>query len=847
MLSLLGVFLLVCALDTQAQQIYDRWCFSYNMGIDFTSSGAIFNSANSIASAEGCTSVCDENGKLLFYASPESVWDSTHNIMPNGDSLDGHISAKLGVFSVPVPGSPQEHYVFTTDAGETYPFEMETRYSIVNMTLNGGLGDVESGSKNTLLFDHDPFSAEEIVGCEMAGYTEGFWLFLRKANEIPVFKITSTGIIYHLSYHADLTATSGTQFLGLSRTGRYLIVDGTKQLDSVPWKGIVLVKFDPVNGSFSEELFIPITSNLSNGGSFYAEFSPSERFLYCNFFDVTQNNSYVFSLDLNIWDGDSILQSIDTVGVLNNKQLFQFKLGVNDTIYINRELDSTFSIATIGNPDQINSPAVFEAASFPVQLNPLSQHGIGLPNTLKYGKPDFEARFTCLGDSTWFVFFGLADSLRWNFNDPNAGSANFSEQENPYFQFSQSGTFNIQLIAYWKTRIDTITHTVVITDTLPEKVFGSGQATLCGINDSVVFDFSAFTPTLVLWNDSVSTISRSINDTGIFSVLVANACDTIKDTLTVKYRAAPNISLSDTILCVGSQISLEPNDSIDNFLWSTGDTTASITIDTSLSLDLEPIEIWLTATNACGTTSDTMTVTFLPTPDATLPSDSAHCLDQSFFIFHENAASVNYLWSDSTSEERFRLDSSMTVWLSAENECGIDRDTFNVVFHPEIKTQLGEDTLICNGDNVVLDATWPGANYVWSTGSEDSSITASEADIYIVTISSPPCQKVESRAVSIIEEDCDSIDCKFSIPNVFTPNADGINDVLRITNRCESLSFTVFIYNRWGQLVFSDKNSLSGVFWDGFVNGEAASAGTYFVIASYDDGKTQRGSVTLSK
>ncbi len=770
----IGLLILNCMNTVRAQQVFDRWCFSYNMGIDFTSSGAVFNPGNNIAAPEGCISVCDDTGNLLLYASPTTVWDSAHNVMPNGDSLDGHISAKLGVFSAPVPGSPQRHYVFTNDAVETYPFEMETRYSIVNMTLNGGLGDVESGSKNTLLFDYDPHVSEVITGCAIAGQTEGYWLFLRKANEIHVYKITSAGINSHTSYQANLIIAV-SHLIGLPGSGRYFYMDGIKHLDSMPWRGIMLAKFDPVNGTFSDELFIPITNNLSNGAVVFAETSPNERYVYLSHFVFAENNTYVLSLDLETWDQDSIIHSIDTVGVLHNNRLFEFKLGINDTIYINRDLDSNLALATIGNPDQINGPAVFEPAAFPVQLNALSQHGQGLPNKLNYGKPDFEARYTCLGDSTWFVFFGLADSLKWNFNDPNAGMLNFSTLENPYFLFSQPDAFAVELIAYYKNNIDTISHEVIITDTLPDQIFESRDGFLCGTNDSIKFDFSTLNPTMVLWSDSVNTINRSITDTGVFSVVIANECDTLRDTLVVRFATEPSITLTDTTLCEGSQLILEMGDSTGNNLWSTGDTNASIIIDTSLSPDLSPLEIWLTASNACGTVSDTMTVSFLPMPIADLPRDSVHCLEAAFYISHSNTQNVNYWWNDSTSDEQILINTTATVWLIAENECGMDADTFSVNFYPEIKSELGEDTLVCISESVLLDASWPGANFVWSTGNTDDSITVSESDTYIVTISSPPCQKVVSRTVSFTEEACNESGCKFSIPNVFSPNADRSN------------------------------------------------------------------------
>jgi gliding motility-associated-like protein len=96
--------------------------------------------------------------------------------------------------------------------------------------------------------------------------------------------------------------------------------------------------------------------------------------------------------------------------------------------------------------------------------------------------------------------------------------------------------------------------------------------------------------------------------------------------------------------------------------------------------------------------------------------------------------------------------------------------------------------------------------------------------------------------------------CKFSVPNVFTPNADGINDQLKISNMCSVVAYQVFIYNRWGQLVFqqnvpysSNSDQMAFVQWDGYVNGSISSPGAYFVVIESEDGKSQRSSAMLMR
>jgi gliding motility-associated-like protein len=166
---------------------------------------------------------------------------------------------------------------------------------------------------------------------------------------------------------------------------------------------------------------------------------------------------------------------------------------------------------------------------------------------------------------------------------------------------------------------------------------------------------------------------------------------------------------------------------------------------------------------------------------------------------------------------------------------------------------LGADTVLCPGDSVALNAFWPTASYVWNAGSQDSTLSVSfdelqsaGSTIYTVTITNGTCERIASRTLSVDDLVCDTAICKFSIPNVFSPNGDGINDVLKISNTCTNISYAASIYNRWGQLIYSDERAKgnSPVTWDGFINGIATSEGTYFAIIQYE-GKVQKGSFTL--
>jgi len=95
------------------------------------------------------------------------------------------------------------------------------------------------------------------------------------------------------------------------------------------------------------------------------------------------------------------------------------------------------------------------------------------------------------------------------------------------------------------------------------------------------------------------------------------------------------------------------------------------------------------------------------------------------------------------------------------------------------------------------------------------------------------CELVESRRVFATDTACPNIDCALRYGNIFTPNGDGWNDRFRIDSDCDLYKFSMAIFNRWGQLVHESSNVAYG--WDGYINGEPASQGTYYFTVLYKD------------
>ncbi len=136
---------------------------------------------------------------------------------------------------------------------------------------------------------------------------------------------------------------------------------------------------------------------------------------------------------------------------------------------------------------------------------------------------------------------------------------------------------------------------------------------------------------------------------------------------------------------------------------------------------------------------------------------------------------------------------------------------------------------ICDADTAVLVATVAATNYLWQDGSMDSLFWALDSGEYWVSSTSGKCSKTDVFSVNMIECGASII----SMPNVFTPNGDGVNDVYLPIETYNLKNYSIVILNRWGTVVFEEKNKNIG--WDGTSAGKNCTEGTYFWMVRYTD------------
>lgn len=307
------------------------------------------------------------------------------------------------------------------------------------------------------------------------------------------------------------------------------------------------------------------------------------------------------------------------------------------------------------------------------------------------------------------------DSLEFSVNE--AGLLSYLWQDSstaPGIQVLQPGSYAVTVSNFCGTGADSM-----VVDSLIPALVKLGIDTFLCPGDSIRLDATVALGSY-LWQDGSTNPLYTVSDSGVYWCVATNSCGTDVDTLDVLLLLPPTPDLiSDTAVCFGDSIVISAFDTLGSYLWSDGSTMSTLTIDALGTYSV-------TATNTCGVGADTIDVDYYGPPDITLGPDSILCPGGVVgYVFNEPYS--QYQWSDGTSNTSFNLGTGGTYWVQVMNACGADSDTVVFTSFPFPFADLGGDTTICEEDSLLLDATFPGATYLWSNATNDSTITINGA------------------------------------------------------------------------------------------------------------------------
>ena len=267
------------------------------------------------------------------------------------------------------------------------------------------------------------------------------------------------------------------------------------------------------------------------------------------------------------------------------------------------------------------------------------------------------------------------------------------------------------------------------------------DTSICNGN-SIILD-ATDTLSSYLWSDGTTGPTLTVNQTGTYSVEVNHFCGIVKDTVNIVVIPLPSVYLgNDTTLCTGQSVLLDASLSGATYLWHDGTTGPTYTID---AYGLYSVAV---SKNGCSKT-DQLVASYLSLPMVDLGPDIITCQGNAITLDATNT-SVSYLWSTGATTATLPVNSTGTYYVDVSHYCGIVQDTINVTVHPLPIVDLGNDTTLCTGQTQTLDATLPGATYLWQDGSTNGQFLASLAGAYTVTVTKNGCSTTDDIIVSYI-------------------------------------------------------------------------------------------------
>ena len=435
--------LLLSGTSSFAQLQNNNWTFGNGCRVNFngpTPNGAL-NSF--LFSGEQCATVSDpQTGSLLFYSDGLTVWGPTNQPMTNGTGLIGGLfkSSCQGPVIVPFPENPNKYFIFTIDELE---FDAYTglHYSVVDMTLNGGLGDVEVANKNILLTSDSLTEKITVIRSEAI---RGYWVIAHRmnSNEFLAYKVTgcevsSTPVVSAVGSPLIIPSNDlndrfdgyGSMKANPEGTRIGMPIDGSTTIE--------FFDFNPATGQLSNPISLDVTDNTVNPTpslpirKYGCSFSPDGNKFYFT------NTISVYQLDLSVYNAAAIAASNTLIGTpANADPTFQIEQGPNGKLYV---AVAGNSLAAINFPN--NAGLTCGYVDDAISLNGLCL--LGLPARVpdrNFAPPAISLVYDCLTLELNASIDGVSDdNLVWNMGVPNSSLSG----SNVSYTYADSGAVTI--------------------------------------------------------------------------------------------------------------------------------------------------------------------------------------------------------------------------------------------------------------------------------------------------------------------------------------------------------------------------------------------------------------------
>jgi gliding motility-associated-like protein len=314
-------------------------------------------------------------------------------------------------------------------------------------------------------------------------------------------------------------------------------------------------------------------------------------------------------------------------------------------------------------------------------------------------------------------------------------------------------------------------------------------------------------------------------------------CGTFRDTANITYSGypAPAFSLGpDTLLCPKEIYPLTANVAgASAYMWSTNEQTQTIQISNA-----GLYWAFVTVASQCEVV-DTVEVMYRGNKNLDF-HDTAICKGSTLILDADFGNGI-YNWVSDPPQRDDQNQTKQSTYYVYEpgrysvvaqvGQC-IYKDSLQVSFNDSLNLNIGRDTTLCIGEEFILHVKTNANEFAWQDGSSALSYVVGDSGLYQV-IATNGCGS-DTAAVHISRKTCT---CELTLPNAFTPNNDGVNDVFRPLHPCNMTDYLLRIFDRYGKLVYQTSDFGHG--WNGTYNGMPADTGTFVWMASYRNTDTK--------
>lgn len=360
LLSLLVITQSFCSFG---QQQASQWYFGRNAGVDFNVQPPAVKTDGLLNTEEGCITIADANGKILFYSDGVTVWNKQHASMPNGTGLKGHPSSTSSGVVIKQPGNTSIYYLFTVDASAG---ANGLEYSVIDMARQNGLGDVIPEKKNIML--RTPVTEKLTAVSHRNGID--YWIIAHddKSSNFVAYLLSATGVS-----ETPVVSSIGSVHEGVGSlyTQGYLKSnpDGSNLALALEDKhAIEIVDFDNKTGVVSHPIYIQLPSNSYTYG---IEFSPNGSLLYVSAAGVAK----IYQYNLQAGSEEAIKNSgVIVGGTTAAKWIGALQIAIDGKIYFT--LYEVPYLGCIPNPNTLGADCGFIDKAIDLQGKNAS---LGLP------------------------------------------------------------------------------------------------------------------------------------------------------------------------------------------------------------------------------------------------------------------------------------------------------------------------------------------------------------------------------------------------------------------------------------------------------------------------------------